>query len=341
MKQPTLSVFSTVLLVIIVAVLAAITTSVVTNQSLERYAGDLEDRFAALQRGSGRPITLPGTYEEALATLETETMPALGYITAASTDVFLPGDQIATAVAITSDGWMFLTNGEAISVEENSVWIGEERYQINDIRRDAYSSAALLKIDAANMRAIAFGSSELAPSGSLLFSVSAARDVYPGSLESARLYQSEATEAEVLPYVWQVSDYLPEGLLFDAAGALIGWSEEAFAYPIHMVVPFVDATLRGRDDVYAGLGIEVQGGYVIGDSIGLTQAEVTAIAEGESVFETGDVLLRIDDIPLGAMTIGDVLLMRRPGETVVIDYLRGEEEMREVIELQPRSGLIY
>ena len=341
MKQSFFSPLAFMLLVIVIAVLAAVTTSVATNQSLQQYADDFEYRFSALQRASAGPITLPGTYEEALEALSLNTMPSLAYVTGPGVETFLPGEQLATAVAVTADGWMLLMDAEGIDINRHRLWIGEGVYVIEDIRRDVYSTAALLKVNASNLRAIAFGRSELAPSGSLLFSVSAARDIYPGSLESARQYGGEITEAEELPYTWGVSEYLPEGFLFDASGALIGWKGARTAHPVHSMLPFVDATLRGREEVYAGLGAMVRGGYTVGDDIETTQVEVLLTTDASSVLQEGDVLLRFDDMPFGAMTLGDFLLLRRPGETVVIDFQRNGEELREIVGLRARSSLIY
>ncbi|NYJ02678.1 putative serine protease PepD [Nocardioides thalensis] len=109
-----------------------------------------------------------------------------------------------------------------------------------------------------------------------------------------------------------------------------------FAIPIDEIREIVDQLRAGEEPTHARLGIEVSD--VGPDAPVLDGAQVRGITEGsaaeEAGLEEGDIITRIDDT---AITGSDSLVVTvrsyRPGDTVEVTYLRGEDERTTELEL--------
>jgi putative serine protease PepD len=100
-----------------------------------------------------------------------------------------------------------------------------------------------------------------------------------------------------------------------------------FAIPIDEVMPIVDQMSAGETPTHARLGIQV-GNPTADSAEGAIVREVTAESTAdEAGLESGDVITGIDDTRItDANSLVATIRSYRPGDTVEVSWLRGEEE---------------
>lgn len=109
-----------------------------------------------------------------------------------------------------------------------------------------------------------------------------------------------------------------------------------FAIPIDEIREIVDQLRAGEEPTHARLGIEVSD--VGPDAAVLDGAQVRGITGGsaaeEAGLEEGDIITAVDDTPItGADSLIVTVRSYRPGDTVEVTYLRGEDERTTELEL--------
>lgn len=362
---------SVVIFAILAGAAAGAIASVVTNQSLERYAESLRDGNQFFRISEEKPRPLPGTYEEAL-----ERVREIGWLTmagirgsssdSASHTQWEPVDSMeGYGTILTSDGWLlFSTSTIAQFADPESqaeIWIAGDRYEIQSIVGGDYADFTMVKVDASGLTTLAFGRSDLMEGGEILFALGGWREVESTNLRQAKKLKSGIVHAaEEYTTHWQIADDLmgPAPLL-NSVGELVGYVNEdgVTATPMHQLLPFVQTTLRGGSPVYAGLGVRVTnvsevlnistqvragadtGAFV--HSFAGTTTNVTNPAL-EAKFREGDIILGIDDVPLTKKeTLAELLAFYSPQDTVVFQLLRDGEELDVRVTLADAGDLVY
>ena len=349
------------LVTIVTSVFAAAIVTVVINNSLERYAQSLQGEESFVIFSEVKPEPVPGTYEEALERVQDAGWSAMASLKFASADAsrasqwVTPEDALGVGVSVTSDGWLlfhedaFAVSGYTPAVLE--VWLGLERFEVEDVVRDSLTEFVLVKVDAQNRVSLAFGPSGQMQAGESVFALSGRSGLWVSALEDAdNPIGSLIHPAESFATNWQLQDSLPTALpLLNSSGELIGFtSGSTQAIPMSHGETFVQTVLRDGEVQYAGLGAYVADvdrilNFDEEASHGARSgAYVSTVVHAESGLVAGDVILSIDgtDI-LDDVTIAELLVQYTPGDVATLRVLNAEGQQDVEVTFVTESDLVY
>ena len=344
---------------VLVAALVSVTTSVQTNESLERYVEQLRSDMQLVQLAQTKPPELPGTYEEALEGIRQRAWSVVVPIEriAAPTSVSTQWQSVqvtqAVGVFVTSDGWI-LADASVLDGVTNATTQLQIRFQgnvspITQIQEDTRTGLVMVKADIEDTPSVPFGASADMLGGELVFNIPAQESVIATSLKSANIWASVALPAEVAWQTWALQETGAEqGPLFNAAAELVAVGTETGVIPMHYAVPFVQQVLQEQQNA-AGLGIE------------LVQREHVQNADWEEGQETGVLVTNVlrTGAVYGSIQVGDVLTQingrtietvqqlalqlagHQPEDTITIQVERDGEQEEFTVELTVLEELVY
>lgn len=360
------------ILAIVCGALAGVIATVLTNQSLDRYAQSLADSERLFTISQEKPRPLPGTYEEALSRIQEVGWPAVATMRPISADSLRVSDWVTADSAsgvgtvITSDGWLLFHRDAVASFTDVTtgaeVWIQGERFTIEQSVEDTQSELILVKVDAQGLPTLAFGPAEDMLGGDLLFALTGMAEILPTSLKDA----GEPVGGLVLPaeaYVtqWEATENIPTpGPILNAAGELVGFAnEDAMVLPLHHFRPFIQSTLRNGSVKYAGLGAytvsisdvlnldeSITGRSTFGALVVSPDSRTSAVLAGspaaEAGIQEGDIIISIDDVLITENeSLAELLASYEPEQSSVIAVLRGDEQIEFSVTFTDLQTLSY
>jgi S1-C subfamily serine protease len=365
MKKTQKRTITVLILAIVSGALAGVFSSVMTNQSLERYAQSLRSNERIFQISEVKPEPVPGTYEEALSRIQESVWSSIAFVTNASSDTSANENWItrkgavAQGAVITSDGWLLFHKDTFASyrnpLQQSEVWLLSQRYAVEEIVEDTRSDFVLVKIDAHSLSSFAFGRSEEMKGGEIIFALTGFDEVMPISLRNSDALLDEITlPAESFISFWELSQELSSpSVLVNSRGDLIGFSDDAFvAAPFHHLFGFIQSVLRDGELQYAGLGTEVvhlqsvlnlDEFYTDQTSAG---ALVLSVASSSAASKAGitieDIIVAVDDVVISqTKTLAEILTQYSAGEGATIKLIRNGEEIEVEVTFENAEDLVY
>jgi serine protease Do len=353
--------WSTTIRVIILSVVlgggSGVLTAALTGSSLRDYATQLEAVSGPVRLEAERPRAQPPGVDEALAAVREAAFASVGEIHLAPNrfGAYESNDARATAVTVTSDGWLMtsasLSASEAASAR---VAIGHEVYDVIAVVEDTSTGMFFLKVDGSNLPVLAFGDAHVLEVGDALFLAPNHETLVVTALQSLPRTESIVTLAETpsrrLFLGAEVTATQTGSPVLNASGELVGMMEAqtpptatSHAIPLFAMRPAIDSLLREGKIVRPRLGVTVMDlTRATGVSAERTRgfprgALVQAVAPGSPAAAAGlrvnDVLLEVDgEVINGSNTLDELLLRRRPGDTVTLLLDRdGESQSIDVI----------
>lgn len=328
---------------VIVSVLASIVSSVYTNRALENYllSLDADSQFFSQSEPVSRP--LPGSYEEALATIEEIQNESVGFAYSNDT-VLLEGNAFASGVTLSNDGWMIFSEpipSDSVIVVNNSVFT-------IDSTVEGPENIQFVKVNSSQMTPVAFADPNTRLLGSIHFYLNESRGV-----QTLQLEQIQHTPEPILDYTfgneWTFSEAMESGLVFNSSARFLGLQTENRFIPVHQIDSAIRQTLREQQINQVGMGIvgvnaetivrggdqDVQSGFII-SRIGPSSPAVSA------GLEIGDVIIAIDRISLSETdSLAALLHDYEVNDSVEVQVLRNGERLRFDVELQSVDSIRY
>jgi len=349
------------LIAILAGIFSGVLASVTTNTSLDRYLESLtvEDDFISISEVKPNPV--PGTYEEALDVVRESGWPSIVYVLPETNVAVYEQDALGIGVIVTTDGWI-LIQGDVIEGDvlsgEKVFWNGEV-FEVLEFVQDTRTDLALIRVDANDLPAVAFGDSEAFLGGEIVFGLPGATSIVPNSIENASVNQvAEAVPAEEYTSSWSMTHAIEEPMpVFDTAGELVAYSgADERITPFVQIAPFIHSVLREGEPEYAGLGARVfdvslalnEGfqstgsfGYIVMDPradqaiLPGSPAELAGMQAFDIIVSVGGVSLTRD----GSLPV--ILADYEPGEVASFEILRGEETLFLDITFGVLQDLVY
>ncbi|MBU0614454.1 PDZ domain-containing protein [Patescibacteria group bacterium] len=333
---------------------SGIIATVITNDSLDAYYQTLSQEQELLAISQVKPQNIPGTYEDALSVVKDKTKNSIAILYASSVDSssssawISKGNFLGSGAIVTNDGWIAFHSDAlgAYGASQLDVWIGEERYEIQDIVLDLLSDCAMVKIDASNLRSVAFGDSQAVESGRYLFSTQNSESIFAVHVDSTmHLPESLAQPAEVFTHGWQLRSSVWPSALFNASGEFVGVASNLQAVPLEHSYAFLQSVLRQGIVQHASIGctvVEMQDVLNVSADVGVVGAYITKVGNGpakQAGLQTGDIILGINGRLVDSrQTLAEVLTQFSAGDLVTIQIMRLEEKLEIELILENYSN---
>ncbi|MCR4312056.1 MAG: S1C family serine protease [Candidatus Uhrbacteria bacterium] len=358
----------TILLSASVGTASGIIASVLTSQSLERYADFLLDRYRAPSVSTEKPSPVPGTYEEALTRVRSSAEASMAMFVPLSDDTSLPAsmvdasDAVAYGMVISSDGWIVTTQLSPDNLPSTDVWVDGMRYQVVQVIDDTLSDLRLVKVEGTGLTAVGFGSSNIMENGEMVFGLSPELGIALTYLEESDLTTLSGPQpAEIFATAWRIGDELGASLpLVNASGNLVGFTlENRLALPLHHGLGFLQRAMQGSDAGHAGLGASVidlsralnvesalrQGvssGALILSSSSSERALVRGAAGAEAGLAVRDIILTVNGEAITSeQTLAELLATYEEGQTARLGILRSGESVSVTVTFGDAADLVY
>jgi len=270
----------------------------------------------------------------------------------AGREVFLPADAVGSGMILTSDGWLtthagVLTTRGVKSAADLSAVIGTRRYRISETVRDPFTDLLFVKIEAANLPVVSFGTgSDLAP-GDPVFVFDAARgprrnDVI-GSADRPLGSLAEAVRSsERMQKVLRLSaaePVLPGSMLLDRQGEVVGVfigadTVGSSAVPFRAFSGAIGGVLKDKTVSRPYLGVNyldltdnrpgaMKGVLLAASADGKRPAVVPRSPAAKAGLRDGDVIVAVNDEDVTATNaLADLLSEYGAGDTVTLSVER-------------------
>ncbi len=346
MKQELKTILPWIILMIIVSACVAVVTTVMVNDSLERYAQQLQETDELIRISQERPDPVPGTYEEALSYVK-EQAGDIAFITFDNVASDTWEDYVNTLGAvITSDGWMLAAQSSGVIAGQHVAWIDGVDYQIDDVV-DGDGMQLVHIVDAPDLSPFAFGSSDSLETGERVFAFGAVDDFYVTTLVNGhQVPTSDTTPPDSLwapdyeqVAFWELQQSWPHVLIVNAAGELVALSDSLgseIVSPMHYALPWIQASIRGEDYVAPRLGVSVMwlDALFVNTSDRTSGALVQQVHDRDSIFAIDDIIVRVGGEVIDAKTpLAEILLNYEAGDTVTVMFVRDGESQESDVEL--------
>jgi len=273
-----------------------------------------------------------------------------------------------SGVIIDPSGYIVTNNHVVENAEKITVTLNDKReLAATIIGIDPQADLALIKIDAIDLPTLAFANSDLVKIGEWVLAVGNPFNLT--STVTAGIVSAKARNLDILGDNSSISSFIQTdaavnqgnsgGALVNTSGQLIGintaiasrngyFTGYSFAIPSN-VVKKITADLKQYGKVQrAYLGVQLS-------EIDAKRAEELKLAEVKGIyveksllnesgirqneFEVGDVILKIDNMPVNSMSeLKEFLLQHSPGEKIKIVYLRDNKEVHSDVILLNSLG---
>lgn len=342
-----LSIFSLILICVLVAALSGVTASIYTNQALDRYLSAVADEQSVLIEEVERTVSNASEEETALRLLRASDE-LFAYPVASNDTGFVQLSNVdAVAVPVSADGWFVLP--ERVQ-EPSDLYYGGIRHEVIEYVSSAVSGLAYAKIDASAVP-VNLDRGELF-AGKRVLALTPQRELirtHIGSLGVA------AVSADAFDFrKGALANETGNAPLFAANGDFIGFNVDGALHPSTLQNE-LRSVLRSGSFEPAGLGVYVlhvvealnlsDGEYVKrGALISSPRSGFAVIPNSGAagVLQAGDMIVAVNGEELTTdRHIGDILSRYNAGDEVLITYLRNGEERSERIELRLATDLLY
>ena len=272
-----------------------------------------------------------------------------------------------SGVIITDNGYIVTNNHVVDGAEQVEVTLNDHRtFKAKVIAKDPSTDIALLKIDEKNLPYIIYGNSDDLKIGEWVLAVGNPFNLT--STVTAGIVSAKARNIGILPGNYKIESFIQTdaavnpgnsgGALVNTRGELIGvnaaiasntgsYTGYSFAIPVNLVKKviadmiefgtvqraFLGVTLREIDSQLADEKKlkEIKGVYV-NDIVPGGAAEEAGITKG-------DVILKVDDVPVNSSPmLQEQIAKHRPGDKVVVTALRNGTEKNFTALLENKDG---
>lgn len=260
-------------------------------------------------------------------------------------------EAIGTATVLTSDGWL-MTHKDVASGQILVGLDGELKEPTRTIF-DKRTGVIFLKIENGPLQVTDFEETEFLDQGVPLFVLDVERGFVRTSFGGARLNDGlSVSDSDVFNRTFTLQDDFDTasygGAVLTLGGNLAGIISEDGFIPVHLIRPILSDAFRGQELNRAQLGVhylDLTSSYISGTSpeakagtrlTGSRYRGLPAIRRGSAAaiagLIEGDIILRIEDIELGAeRDLAETLAEYRPGDVIEIEILReGERRLLKV-----------
>lgn len=335
--------FWTVGLVVAVAFFSAVLGSLFARQSIDAYVAALQELPQAVSvLSTRRPLTVPGTYSEAVDVVKERVSPSvllvMGTSLRALQDVNV-ADAPYAATILTSDGWVLTdARAETLGVVMDRIWEPFEAFL-----RVPGTGFAFGKIERAQGPVVTFGLPEDATLGMPVFVYDGA-SLYPRTL--ATLDDGERPARERAEIAWRLYrldhpvDVRGGAIVVDASGALIGVMEnESQVWPWHTMRGFLARAFTEESvlSTAPALGVSVIDRVAVYDAEIFDGLEVVRVDAGSlaarSGIKTGDIITHINGHDANERPLSERWLMDIGLQSWTMRVERGGEGKEIVIDL--------
>jgi serine protease Do len=317
---------------------SGVLATALTSNYLWQYALELSELTEPLRLTTEQPRAIPQGYADALTTLESDVLPAVGVLF--GTVIPLTGltkeDEHGTVVALTSDGWMLSASGSLSSV----VAIQDKTCLVDEMRVHPITGLSFLHceldnvsvVDLADEYSLALGDQVFVVEGPDAVVFTEVRGVH-WAVENVRS-SDVPTRRITLSFEGELRAGSP---VFTIFGELVGFvdptQETAFVVPFEQVASTFKQVLEGEDEIFSPrLGVNA---IDLSRTVGLSEALTRGITSGALLFGSqavergssasaagllaGDIILSVDGESIGdAYTLDDLIARFSPGDTLML-----------------------
>ncbi|MFZ2681951.1 MAG: S1C family serine protease [Patescibacteria group bacterium] len=362
----------TVLVAVVVGGGAGVVTSIATSRSLDDYANTLLGDRGFLAWEPRKPNSNPLDYANATNKVREAQSRSLAVITLKSTDTLSPANWIGPESAVglgvvaSANGWILTTKDELGSVQNPKtsleVWIRGTRYTIAEQVNDDATPYVLLKLAEANgLTPLAFGASEDAANGDMVFGLSAATGFVATTVQNTELpIISGPHQAEAYAGAWELAEAsaLPGPVLSTAGEMLAFVTKSGEAVPVHHGVDFIQDTLRSGVTTRASLGayvVDIADVYNLDSQLrqGLSTGALVLAPAGKIAVPTGtpaaaagllarDIITAVDGEAITPeVSLAEILATYNPGQTARFSVVRAQAPLELTVILGDAATLVY
>jgi len=278
-----------------------------------------------------------------------------------------PKAATGSGVILTQDGYIATNNHVIEGAEEIEVTLHDKRvYKATLIGADPSTDLALLKIEEKNLPFVPYGDSEAIKVGEWVLAVGNPFNLT--STVTAGIVSAKGRNLNLLSDKYRIESFIQTdaavnpgnsgGALVDLKGQLVGintaiasetgsYSGYSFAVPVTIVRKVMD-DLKQYGEVQRGfLGVQIQDvNGKLADEKGLkvlSGAYIQQVNEGSAAgkagVEPGDVIVKVDDQPVGSSAeLQERIGLHRPGDVVKLTVNRSGTEKTFTVTLQNKSG---
>lgn len=343
-------------IILIISISVSMITSVYMNQYLDRYLQSLNTNLAFENRFVSGTRALPGSYAEALEGIR-KVMKDSGAIfyekqeLTADIDDFIVRQELAMGVVLTSDGWLISADFPVgLRADDLRVEIDDIFYDVVDIINLPEEGISFVRVNATNLKPIAFADTREFLSGDQLIVMDKARGLQPVSLHKNSLVTNINLELADFEFLneWVFNNlYLEEGVVFDGNGRFAGLFKDNGEYvPLHRKLTLIRSLLAEGEVSRPGLGIKVINLTGVGNldivEYARLGALITEIDDSELGLQVGDVITAIDGRLLSrTVSIADILSNSVVGDEVRVTLVNEDGERTIGVLLKDLQELNY
>lgn len=346
-----------VVLAVVLAALAGIIAAAITTSSLVQYQSELVQQIKPLLINNDSLRAYPASFAEASQKFVENIMPAI-----ASVYPKIPkgnlgysnNESVGSAAVLTSDGWIMI--GSQITeniLQQSDVLINGKIYSVDQTTIDPLTHIVFGKISANNLSVIDFGRALDMTLGQQLFVVGFDKSLLTTSVIKQEWVRGKLVSSDhpARRVRLDLNKKISNPLVFDLTGSLVGIIESqneisSIMIPVDYFSGAFKTLLEKKIISRPTFGVQ----YIdITHSIGLpekikrsneTGAYLTgspAVQKGSpaaiSGFVDGDILLSINDQPIGEKRGLDELIMSyKPGDKISVSFDRaGEKKTATVV----------
>ncbi len=356
MKHFSTATIQIMILAIVLGAGSGVIATALTNSALSQYAFELSKLTEPLRLTQAQPRAVPQGYEDALTTLQTESLKAVGSVFSSAIPAtgFSTEAALGPVVALTSDGWMLSAFGSVAS----QVALGDQSCVIDDVRVHG-SGLSFLHCETSNAPVVDLGEGyDLAP-GDQVFVVEGPERFVFTSVKSLTWGGSpvQASDEPSRRIALSFDSTLKAGSpVFNLSGELVGVIDPTHDEPLvipfeHLAIAF-EQVLEGREAFSSStLGVKA---IELSHTVGLPEDVTHGLKSGALLFDRGsvvaggaaqtagllrgDVILSFDGETIGEnRTLDDLVARVMPGVEVVLVVDRGGERMEFTVTLGSSS----
>ena len=336
---------------------SGVLATALTSNYLWQYAFELSELTEPLRLTTEQPRAVPQGYADALTTLESKVLPAVGVLFGTNVPLtgFMKKDERGTVVALTSDGWMLSASGSLSSV----VAIEDQTCLVDEMRVHPLTGLSFLHCELNNVSVVDLADDHSLALGDQVFVVEGPDAVVFTEVRSI-LWEDESVRSSDVPtrrIALSFEGELRAGSpVFTIFGELVGFldptQETTFVVPFEQVASAFRQVLEGADEILSPrLGVNaIDLARTVGLSTELTRGLMSgallfgsqAVDHGSSAFTAGllagDVILSVDGETIGdAYTLDDLIARFSPGDSLVLLIDRGGARMEVTVTLGSSS----
>jgi len=291
-------------------------------------------------------INIANEYQQSIAGVyrKVSTVPLVGQ------SLFSQDDFLGSAIVVTSDGWLMTTDQVATNSNVSLV-LGDKLYEVTEVSQDEFSGLVFLKIDENFLQPINFQLTDDLKVGEKLFTSVDVPNSYNHSFSTTYLSNPHYVDSKYLftdaidYYVKLADDFIYNSSpYFNLNGDLIGVSydkeDSSLLISSEYIKQAVKNLLNKTERTSLGIryvdmennsGFEKKGVLVYNPQYAAVVHNSPAYKAG---IKSGDQIVAVNNDAISTYrTLTSILQNYRPGDTLIIKILRGDQEQDMEVKL--------